>query len=372
MKVGDMPIDFPIDTTIVIATFNSEKLLRRVLDSIKEQDFNQAQIEILIVDGGSSDNTLALAQSYGCSIIPNPETEPVNAKFLGLKTAKGRYLVFLDHDEVIKDKGSLRRKREVFDLEPEVHAVIGSGYINPDPKNIVNEYINEFGDPFSFFMYRLSKGADFFVQLLRRRYPIRQETDSYLIVDFNDLDRLPIIELVALGSMIDKEHFFEAYPEVLFDKTQIGHLFYHLVEKKPLIGVTKADALVHYSAESIGKYLAKIRWRVKNNIYFTSGTGAAGYTGRQCFEQRGLSRIKKYLFPLYAFTLLPAIFDAIDLAITRKKWRYIIHLPLSVYTAWNIVMHRVLYSFGYRPVQRSYDETKRIEPSIKGSLDGNN
>lgn len=367
-----MATALPIDITIVIATFNSDKLLGRVLDSIREQDFNQDMIETLIVDGGSNDNTLVLAQSYGCTIIPNPETEPVNAKFLGLKTAKGKYLVFLDHDEVIKDKGSLRRKREVFDLEPQVHAVIGSGYINPDPQNIVNEYINEFGDPFSFFMYRLSKGADFFVPSLRKRYRVARETDSYLIVDFNDLSRLPIIELVALGSMIDKDHFLEAHPEVLFDKTRIGHLFYHLVEHYPLIGVTKSDALVHYSAERLSKYLAKIRWRVKNNIYFTSGTGAAGYTGRECFEQGAPGRLKKYLFPLYAFAFFPAFFDAVYLAFTRRKWRYLIHLPLSVYTAGQIVVHRLLHCFGYRPDQRSYDETKRIAPSSEGAVDGQN
>lgn len=358
-----------IDITIIIATFNSGKLLGRVLDAIKAQDYPQDKIEVLIVDGGSIDNTVTLAQSYGCSVVPNPETEPVNAKFLGLKTAKGRYLVFLDHDEVMQDTGSLRRKREIFDLEPGVFAVIGSGYVNPDPRNIVNEYINEFGDPFSFFMYRLSKGAGFFVRSLRQRYRIAGETDSYMVVDFSNLSQLPIIELVALGSMIDKEHFFAAYPEVLYDKTRIGHLFYHLVEHHPTVGVTKKDALVHYSAEKLSKYLAKIRWRVKNNIYFTAGTGEAGYSGRERFEP-GVGHLKKYLFPLYAFTLVPALVDAVYLIFTRRKWRYLIHLPLTVYTAGYILMHRMFFALGYQPEQRSYDETKRIRPSAGGAGDG--
>ena len=350
-----------IDTTIIIATFNSGKLLPRVFDSIRKQDYPLEKIEVMIVDGGSEDDTIALANSFGCTVITNPETEPVNAKFLGLKSAQGRYLVFLDHDEVIKDSSSLRRKREVFDLEPSVHAVIGSGYINPDPQNIVNEYINEFGDPFSFFMYRLSKRAGFFIPLLRRRYCVANETSSYIVFDFSDLKRMPIIELVALGSMIDKKHFFDFYPEVLFDKTRIGHLFYHLVESYPKIGVTKDDALVHYSSERLSKYLAKIRWRIKNNVYFISGVGGAGYSGREQFEP-GVRNLRKYLYPIYVFTIVPVLIDSIYLIITRKTWRYLIHLPLTLYTGSNILLHRALFSFGYRPYQKSYDEEKVIDP----------
>jgi glycosyltransferase involved in cell wall biosynthesis len=348
------------DITIIIATFNSAKLLGRVLDAVKVQDFPQESIEVLIIDGGSADETIALASAYGCVVIKNPETEPVNAKFLGFKNSKGRYLVFLDHDEVMQDKGSLSRKRVIFDQNPEVHAVIGSGYINPDPKNIVNEYINEFGDPFSFFIYRLSKGSRYFIKSLRQRYKIEQENDSSLIVDFSIGSRLPIIELVALGSMIDKDYFIKQFPEVLHDKSLIGHLFYHLVERAPYVGVTKSDPLVHYSSENIKKYLAKIRWRVKNNVHFSSGTGAAGFTGRQQFDSLW-GKYRKYFFPIYTFTIVLPLIDAIQLAISRKQPRYLIHVPLTIYTASYVLFQLALRLVGYRPQQKSYDESKVIK-----------
>lgn len=349
------------DITIIIATFNSAKFLGRALDAVRRQDYPQEKIEILVVDGGSSDETPALAASYGCIVIDNPETEPVNAKFLGLKHARGRYLVFLDSDEVMQDKASLRRKREIFAAETNVHAVIGSGYVNPDPKNIANEYINEFGDPFSFFIYRLSKGSRFFTDTLRRRYQVAKETESYLVIDFTGMRRLPIIELVALSGMIDKDYFLAQFPEILFDKTRIGHLFYHLVEKAPKVAVTKNDVLVHYSSESITKYLAKIRWRVKNNIYFTKGTGEAAFSGRQKFEPGLVGRYKKHLFPFYAASLLLPFLDACYLAVTRRNVRYFLHVPLVLYTAGYIGVHLALHTCGYRPQQRSYDETKQID-----------
>lgn len=347
------------DISIIIATFNSAKILWRVLDAVKIQDFPQDSIEILIVDGGSVDQTVSIARSYGCVVLNNPKTEPINAKFLGIINSKGRFLVFLDHDEVMLDTGSLRRKREIFDQEPGIHAVIGSGYINPDPKNIVNEYINEFGDPFSYFMYRLSKGYGYFIEKLRKNYNIIQENDSSLIVDFSVRNRLPLIELVAMGSMIDKDYFLTEFPEVLNDKALIGHLFYNLIKRAPRIGVTKADPLVHFSSENLEKYLAKIRWRVKNNVHFTAGTGAAGYIGRQQFDTI-IGNLRKYLFPVYAASIILPFIDALLLAISRKQSRYLIHLPLTIYTVTYVFFQYALKFFGYHPKQKSYDETKII------------
>jgi glycosyltransferase involved in cell wall biosynthesis len=351
---------FRPDITVVIATFNSDKLLGRVLDAVKRQDYPQQSLEILVVDGGSLDTTCALAVSYGCVVISNPETEPINAKFLGLKHANGRYLVYLDHDEVMLDSSSLRRKYEVFHRERDVHAVVGSGYINPDSKNIVNEYINEFGDPFSFFIYRLSKGSKFFIETMKKRYSVSKETESYLIIDFARMKHLPIMELVALGSMIDKDYFCVTFPEILFDKKRIGQLFYHLIEKAPRVAITKNDAIVHYSSEKILLFLAKIRWRIKNNIYFVKETGAAGFSGREQFGST-LANFKKYLFPFYAFLLIFPIIDSCYLVLTRRNFRYFLHIPLILYTAGYIVYHSFLNGIGYRPVQRSYDEAKKIK-----------
>ena len=50
--------------SVVIPTYNSEKTLEKSLKSIREQSFNQEEIEILIIDGGSTDNTLEIAKKH--------------------------------------------------------------------------------------------------------------------------------------------------------------------------------------------------------------------------------------------------------------------------------------------------------------------
>ena len=71
-------MDFPL-VSVVIATFNSEKILPKTLEAIRNQSYDQDKIEILMIDGGSTDNTVALADEYSCLVYPNPKTDPVSA-----------------------------------------------------------------------------------------------------------------------------------------------------------------------------------------------------------------------------------------------------------------------------------------------------
>ena len=54
-------MEYPV-VSIVIATYNSEKLLPRTLDAIRRQTYPKERIEILIIDGGSKDNTIKIAK----------------------------------------------------------------------------------------------------------------------------------------------------------------------------------------------------------------------------------------------------------------------------------------------------------------------
>src|SRR3989344_509020 len=98
------------DISVVIATFNGQKTLPLVLESISNQTFPQKKIETLLIDGGSTDSTPELAKSFGCKFINNPYIEPVSARRLGYKKARGKYMVFIDQDEVINNKRSFEIK----------------------------------------------------------------------------------------------------------------------------------------------------------------------------------------------------------------------------------------------------------------------
>ncbi len=343
--------------TVVIATFNSTRLLPMVVGALRKQTYPGDRIEILAVDGGSTDATRELAQSLGCTVIDNPLTEPVHAKFLGFQAARGKYLVYLDHDEEIVNPQAFEQIVATFREFPQVRTIDSSGYINPPGYPLVNEYINEFGEPFSFFMYRQSRGMGFHLPAVRRKARMVAETGYACVFAAGDANRDLFIENLAAGVVTDIEY---VKTHRLIERPQdLCHLFFLLNGRGESFAVARNNPLRHYSGDTWSKFLAKIRWRIKNNIFHTDGVGAAGFTGRQSFQPRGLA-LRKYLFLPYAFSVVLPLADGLWLAITRRQVLYLSHPLLTLYTAWKICYYMALKVAGHIPAMRSYDEKSVI------------
>ncbi|MDO8727297.1 MAG: glycosyltransferase, partial [Candidatus Methanoperedens sp.] len=85
--------------SIIIPTYNSDKTLSSCLDSIKTQDY-RGDIEIIIADGCSTDNTLEIAQKYTDKIYPNPLKTGESGKAAGVKHAKNEIIALIDSDNI--------------------------------------------------------------------------------------------------------------------------------------------------------------------------------------------------------------------------------------------------------------------------------
>lgn len=80
--------------SIIIPTYNEEEYLPLLLKSIKQQDFRD--YEIIVADADSKDNTVKIAEEYGCIVVEGGM--PAVGRNNGAKVAKGDYLLFLDSD----------------------------------------------------------------------------------------------------------------------------------------------------------------------------------------------------------------------------------------------------------------------------------
>lgn len=80
--------------SIIIPTYNEEEYLPALLESIKQQDFSD--YEIIVADADSKDNTVKIAEEYGCIVVEGGM--PAVGRNNGAKVAKGDYLLFLDSD----------------------------------------------------------------------------------------------------------------------------------------------------------------------------------------------------------------------------------------------------------------------------------
>ena len=106
--------------SVIIPVKNGTNYLGEALESLRRQQMN---LEILVVDDGSTDATAELADKAGCRVLRHPVSRgPVAAKNTGIAAAKGDYFLFLDHDDRVRD-GALSIMLDALQDNPEVSAV---------------------------------------------------------------------------------------------------------------------------------------------------------------------------------------------------------------------------------------------------------
>jgi teichuronic acid biosynthesis glycosyltransferase TuaG len=90
--------------SIVTPAFNSSRFIEAAINSVLQQDFQNW--ELLVVDGGSQDNTCEIVERYSAvdprvRLIPNPDDKgPAHARSTGVQHALGEYVAFLDGDDL--------------------------------------------------------------------------------------------------------------------------------------------------------------------------------------------------------------------------------------------------------------------------------
>lgn len=342
--------------SVMIATFNSAKTLPLVLEALRKQNYPQDQLEIICIDGGSSDNTRSIAGKYNCIVLDNPKTNPVEAKLIGINYASGKYLLTIDHDEVLENRNSIYNRICALEENSDIKVAFCSGYKRPDDYPALNQYISEFGDPFSLFVYHFSKDYHFFYKTLKKYYKEKKKTKTYSIISFKNAKHPIICELVCMGTIINLDYFQDKFD--LSKGDELTHLFYQMLNDNVFdVVISKNDPLTHYSADSFKAYLPKIKWRIINNVHFPQ-KAKQGFDGRLAFSPR--IKKKKYLFILYTIFLPVVIGHSVFLAISRKNAVYLCHVFLCWYTMIMIFIHMALHIIGYTPKLKSYDGKKVV------------
>jgi CDP-glycerol glycerophosphotransferase len=129
--------------SIVIPTYNVADYITQCLDAITGQTFQD--IEIVVVDGGSDDQTRALLEQR-CHAEPRLRLSyhgrigPGNARNIGIRLAIGEYIWFVDGDDLISPEClttiSVRLRTDRPDVLVINHAVVyGNGTLVPGQDN---------------------------------------------------------------------------------------------------------------------------------------------------------------------------------------------------------------------------------------------
>ncbi len=116
--------------SIITVVYNGEKLIERTVKSVLSQTY--ANIEYLIIDGASKDNTLSVIQPYTSKIkkiVSEKDKGIYDAMNKGLQLATGDYVLFINAGDELFSKDTLH---EVFSTEDNADAYYGNTAVTDD------------------------------------------------------------------------------------------------------------------------------------------------------------------------------------------------------------------------------------------------
>lgn len=110
--------------SVVIPAYNEEHYIGPCIQSIREQH-SDAVIEIIVVDNGSSDGTMAVAKKFrGVTVLHEPKKGPSHARQRGISEAKGDYIAFIDADTRVPH-GWIETIKKEFSKDPSLVCLSG-------------------------------------------------------------------------------------------------------------------------------------------------------------------------------------------------------------------------------------------------------
>lgn len=90
--------------SIIISIYNLDHLIENCINSVIQQRYNN--LEIILVDDGSKDNSLKICQEYAkkdprIKVIHKDNGGPSSARNAGLDVALGKFITFIDGDDIV-------------------------------------------------------------------------------------------------------------------------------------------------------------------------------------------------------------------------------------------------------------------------------
>ncbi|MFM1655473.1 glycosyltransferase family 2 protein [Brevibacillus sp. B_LB10_24] len=128
--------------TVITPSYNQSRFIRETIESVLFQDY--PQIEHIVIDGGSTDGTLAVLHQYSHAgerfrFVSEPDRGQSHAINKGLTMARGEIIGWLNSDDTYHP-GAVRKAVEALLLHPEWAMVHGRAYNVDEYHQVINSY----------------------------------------------------------------------------------------------------------------------------------------------------------------------------------------------------------------------------------------
>jgi len=140
-----------IEVSIIVPTLNSSPYIIKTLESIVNQDFKD--FEIIVIDGNSTDDTIKIVRKFlkekqtiekifNYKVICEKKKGIGHARNIGLKHSKGKYVFFLDSDDIMDQFCLSKLYYKVVKSDSDI-TFCGFDELDED-SNIINNYENKY------------------------------------------------------------------------------------------------------------------------------------------------------------------------------------------------------------------------------------
>ncbi len=307
--------------SIVIPTYNSGLVLERCLESIRLQDYPLERQEVIVVDGGSVDDTEAIAQSYGARIIFNPLQTGEAGKAAGVKEARNEIVALIDSDNVLPDRNWLRQMVHSFS-DPEIVAAEPLEFTYRPGDGYITRYCALMGmnDPLCFFLgnydrYCTLSGRWSDLDLLTEDRP------GYVRLTVKP----PHIPTIGANGFLVRREFLTQVGDYLFD---VDILLDLVGQGKNTVAKVKIG-IVHIFCEDWPSFVRKQRRRVKDYFYFNLMN-----LRKYPWEKANKAKLLKFVF--CCLTVIPLLMQTTSGYLKKRDRAWLFHpfacwITLGVY-----------------------------------------
>lgn len=284
--------------SVIIATFNSGKLLDRCLSLVRNQNYPQDKIEIVLGDGGSTDSTQEIAKKYKARVITIPKQKQ-HAEYnrgMAFNKAKGELALILDHDNFLPYKDWLKDMVKPLLENKDVVAVNTCYYKYEKNYDLMDRYFALYGtsEPLPYFLKKADR-MPFGINKWTLVGDAEDKGDYYLVTFSKDPRKFPSIgsngclmrrKLVIENAKADPNHHYPI--DVLFDVTQKGFNKYAWV-KNSIIHLTHSEGFFEF---------------IKRRKKFVEQYHFEEYSKRRWSVVLPGDNLKVLLFVIYSLTLV--------------------------------------------------------------------
>jgi glycosyltransferase involved in cell wall biosynthesis len=340
-------MDYP-KVSILIPTLNSGNILEDCLKSISVQDYPKDCVEIIVADGGSIDNTRAVAVKYGSVIVENPLVTAEAGKMAALRASTGKYVALIDSDNILPDNNWLKQMIEPILKHPEALGSEPIQYTWRKTDGFITRYCALIGmnDPLVMFLGNYDR-----FNLITGKWTevshVEQDFRDYLLVRF----KKGILPTMGANGTVFRSDFIKrnSTGDYLFD---IDILSSELHKSGSIEFIKVKNGIVHtYCERSIGKFILKQKRRVRDYMFFNKSKNIRTFNWSD-FDIKGKQPWGIIKFSISCLTLFPLIIQSFIGYRKKHDVAWFFHPIACELTFFIYALHQIFASFYKKELSR--------------------